>query len=80
LSLELFNLATKCALTNGDLISLKLLSQQVLRKAQSFEDKLNVLYYSMCALAFSSKLPESIEKGLDILSKLGIEVRGGESQ
>jgi predicted ATPase len=79
LSLELFNLAAKCALTNGDLVSLQLLSQQVMTKAQSFEDTLSVRYYTMCALAFSSKLPESIEKGLDILSKLGIDVRGGES-
>jgi predicted ATPase len=80
LSLELFNLAAKCALTNGDIVSLNLLSQQVLRMTQSFEDKLDVLYYTMCALAFSSKLPESIEKGLDVLSKLGIELRGCESR
>jgi hypothetical protein len=80
LSLELFNLAAKCALTNGDIVSLNLLSQQVLRMTQPFEDKLDVLYYTMCALAVSSKLPESIEKGLDILSKLGIELRGCESR
>jgi predicted ATPase len=79
LSLELFNLAAKCALTNGDLVSLQLLSQQVLRMAQSFEDTLNVTYFEMCSLAYSSKLPESIEKGLDILSKLGIELQGGKS-
>uniref|UniRef100_A0A7S2KE53 Uncharacterized protein n=1 Tax=Skeletonema marinoi TaxID=267567 RepID=A0A7S2KE53_9STRA len=37
------------------------------------------MYFSTCALAFSSRLPESIEKGLDILSKLGFELRGDES-
>ena len=45
-------------------------------KAQSFEDKLNVMYLATCSLAYSSKLPESIEKGLNVLSKLGIELRG----
>jgi predicted ATPase len=79
LSLELFNLATKCALTNGDIVSLQLLSQQVMTKAQSFEDTLYVRYFNMCSLAYSSKLPESMEMGLDILPKLGIELRGGNS-
>jgi len=80
LSLELFNLAAKCALTNGEIVSLELLSQQVLRESQSFQDKLKVVYYSMCSLAASLKLPESIEMGLDTLSKLGIELQGCESR
>ncbi|KAL7495135.1 hypothetical protein ACHAWT_009264 [Skeletonema menzelii] len=79
LSLELFNLAAKCALANGDIISMKLLSQQVLKKAQSFEDTLNVMYCMTCSLSYSSKLPESIETSLDILSQLGIDLRGRES-
>jgi predicted ATPase len=79
LSLELFNLAAKCALSNGDSVSLNLLSEQVMRKARSFEDKLNILYCMTCVMAYSSKLPESIEKGLDILSQLGIELRGRDS-
>jgi hypothetical protein len=68
--------AAKCALTNGDFVSLNRLSQQVLRNAQSFEDTLNVMYLATCSSAYSSKLPESIEMGLDILSKLSIELRG----
>eukprot|EP00984_Skeletonema_dohrnii_P001544 scaffold486_cov148-Skeletonema_dohrnii-CCMP3373.AAC.25 len=76
LSLELFDLAAKCALTNGDIVSLKLLSEQVIAYVRSYEDKLNVLYLVTCALTFSSKLPESIEKGLDILANLGIDLRG----
>eukprot|EP00984_Skeletonema_dohrnii_P018848 scaffold8915_cov95-Skeletonema_dohrnii-CCMP3373.AAC.1 len=76
LSLELYTLAAKCALTNGDHTSLKLLSDDVAAKAHFFEDKLDVLYFETCALAYSSRLTESIEKGLDILSKLGIEVQG----
>eukprot|EP00985_Skeletonema_marinoi_P001074 scaffold434_cov190-Skeletonema_marinoi.AAC.5 len=78
LSLELFDLAAKCALTNGDIVSLNLLSEQVIAYARSYEDKLNVLYLVTCSVA-SSKLPESIEKGLDILANLGIELRGNES-
>eukprot|EP00985_Skeletonema_marinoi_P010653 scaffold4990_cov72-Skeletonema_marinoi.AAC.1 len=76
LSLELYSLAAKCALTNGDHTSLKFLIAEVAAKAHFFEDKLDVLYFETCALAYSSRLAESIEKGLDILSKLGIEVRG----
>jgi hypothetical protein len=47
-----------------------------LRNGKSFEDKLNVIYLATCSLTYSSKLPESIEKGLNVLSKLGIELRG----
>ena len=78
LSLELFDLAATCALTNGDFVSLKLLSEQVIEYGRTYADKLNILYLSSCALAFS-KLPESIEKGIDVLANLGIELRGHES-
>mmetsp|Transcript_24007 Transcript_24007/g.39085 ORF Transcript_24007/g.39085 Transcript_24007/m.39085 type:complete len:1132 (+) Transcript_24007:489-3884(+) len=79
LSLELFNLAAECALTNRDTVSLKLLSEQVIKYGRSYEDTLNVMYSVTCSLASSSKLPKSIEKGLDILANLGIELRGNES-
>eukprot|EP00985_Skeletonema_marinoi_P001771 scaffold703_cov184-Skeletonema_marinoi.AAC.1 len=75
LSLKLFDLAARCALTNGDIVILKLLSEQVMLYGRSYEDKLNVLYLVTCSLAFSSKLPESIEKGLDILANLGIDLQ-----
>ncbi|KAK1742678.1 putative AAA ATPase [Skeletonema marinoi] len=76
LSVELFSLAAKCALTIGDHTSLKFLIAEVVAKAHFFEDKLDVLFFETCALAYSYKLAESLEKGLDILSKLGIEVQG----
>ncbi len=76
LSLELFSLAARCSLTNGDHTSMKILIAEVMAKAQSFEDKLDVLYFETCALASSSRLADSIEQGLDILSKLGIKVDG----
>ncbi len=72
LSLELHDLAAKCALANGGVDILDLLSQQVLKNARSFHDKLNMMYLATCALASSSKLPEEIEKGVEILSMLGI--------
>jgi predicted ATPase len=72
LSLELYDLAAKCALANGDVDMLNLLSQQVLMKGRSFQDKLNMRYLTTCALAKSSKLPEAISKGVEILSQLGI--------
>ena len=79
LSLELYDLAAKCTLTNGDTVSLQLLYEQVLTYGRTFEDKLNVMYFSNCALAFSSRLRESIENGFDILSKLGIDLGGDSS-
>ena len=72
LSLELYDLAAKCALAKGDVDMLNLLSQQVLMKGRSFQDKLNMRYLTTCALASSSKLPEAIAKGVEILSQLGI--------
>ena len=79
LSLELFDFAAKCAVTNGDIVSVRLLYEQVMVFGKSFEDKLKVMYCNTCSLAFSSRLPESIEMGLDILEKLGIQVRGHDS-
>jgi predicted ATPase len=74
LSLELYDLAAKCALANSDTDILNLLSQQVFKKARSFKDKLNMMYLTTCALASSSNLPEAVEKGVEILSLLGIQL------
>eukprot|EP00984_Skeletonema_dohrnii_P011063 scaffold4391_cov106-Skeletonema_dohrnii-CCMP3373.AAC.3 len=79
LSLELFDLAAKCALTNGDIVSLKLLSEKVIAHGRSLEDKLNVSYLVTCALAFSSRLPESIQKSIGVLTKLGIDLQESRS-
>jgi predicted ATPase len=78
LSLELFELGSGCALTINNTTSFTILSEQVLFYGHSFEDKLTVLYHTTCAMAFSSKLPVAIEKGLDILAQLGIDLRGYE--
>jgi len=80
LSLEMFELAAKCALTNGDFASLKLLSDQVVKEARCFEDGLNVMYFATCALTYSSRLPDSIQQSLGILRKLGIDLRQSRSK
>jgi predicted ATPase len=74
LSLRLFEAAGKCALVNGDGVSLKLISDQIFNFAKSFEDKLNTMFYNVTALAYSSKLPESVEMAISVLSQLGIEL------
>jgi len=79
LSLELFELAAKCALTNGDFASLKLLSDEVVKEARCFEDGLNVMYFATCALAYALRLPDSIHQSLGILRKLGIDLRQSRS-
>jgi predicted ATPase len=79
LSLELFELAAKCALTNGHFASLKLLSDQVATEVRCFEDGLNVMYFATCALAYSTRLLDSIQQSLGILSKLGIDLQQSRS-
>eukprot|EP00984_Skeletonema_dohrnii_P017276 scaffold7833_cov101-Skeletonema_dohrnii-CCMP3373.AAC.1 len=79
LSLRLFELAAKCALAIGDIASMKLHSEQVVKEARSFEDALNVMYFSTCALAYSSRLPDSIQKSIEILTKLGIDLQESRS-
>jgi hypothetical protein len=74
LSLQLFEGACKCALVNSDSLSLKLVSDQILCFATRFEDKLNTLFYNVTALAYASKLPESVDMAISVLSQLGIEL------
>jgi predicted ATPase len=71
LSLELFSLAAKCALTNGDFASMKLLIEQVLNNARTFEEKLLLLYYSICSFAYSGEFVEAAQNIESILSQLG---------
>eukprot|EP00577_Skeletonema_sp_RCC1716_P015034 CAMPEP_0113414248 /NCGR_PEP_ID=MMETSP0013_2-20120614/23905_1 /TAXON_ID=2843 ORGANISM="Skeletonema costatum, Strain 1716" /NCGR_SAMPLE_ID=MMETSP0013_2 /ASSEMBLY_ACC=CAM_ASM_000158 /LENGTH=451 /DNA_ID=CAMNT_0000301071 /DNA_START=60 /DNA_END=1412 /DNA_ORIENTATION=+ /assembly_acc=CAM_ASM_000158 len=79
LSLRLFELAAKCALAIGDLANSKLHSEQVMKEARSFEDALNVMYISTCALAYSSGLPDSIQKSIEILRMLDIDLQESRS-
>eukprot|EP00804_Cyclotella_cryptica_P022585 CCRYP_009474-RA/>CCRYP_009474-RA protein AED:0.24 eAED:0.24 QI:567/1/1/1/0.66/0.75/4/82/613 len=67
LSLELFNLAAKCALATKDLSSLTMICDEVSRNAHNVEDALNCSFISMSALTHS-RISESVEYGLRILS------------
>eukprot|EP00985_Skeletonema_marinoi_P012756 scaffold6228_cov220-Skeletonema_marinoi.AAC.1 len=79
LSLSLFELAAKCALAIGDLANSMLHSEQVMKEALSFEDALNVMYISTCALAYSSGLPDSVQNSIGVLTKLGIDLQESRS-
>ena len=74
LSLELHEAGAKSSLVLGDILSLQIVSEQVLKFARSFEDKLNILYITISALAFASKIDESVEMGLTVLSQLGEDI------
>ena len=50
LSLHLVEAASKCALVTGDVVGLKLLSDQIQRYAKNFQDKLNSLYYNVLTI------------------------------
>ena len=76
LSLELFELSAKCALTNGDHNRVKLLVEEVLEATQSFEDKLEVTYTYIRSLLTASYLGEALTKGLYVLNELGIVLSG----
>jgi predicted ATPase len=67
LSLELFNLAAKCALTVKDLTSLTLICDEVLINARNLEDTLDISFIVMSSLTHSM-ISESVEFGLQVLS------------
>lgn len=71
LSLRLFDAAAKSAFAIGDFESLKLLTEQILKFGKSLEDQLGALYLIVSVLASASKVNESIEKGVSVLSQMG---------
>jgi hypothetical protein len=73
LSLELFNLAAKCALTILDRTSLTMICDEVSRNARNFKDTLNTSFILMSALTHSS-IFESVEFGFQVLSQLGVSI------
>ena len=67
LSLDLYNGAAKSAFAIGDLTSLTMVSAQIINRAKTIEDQLEVLYITVCALTYALKLPEAVEKARSIL-------------
>jgi predicted ATPase len=74
LSLELLELAARCSLATGDMDGLSILSDKVINHAKCFEDKLNTSFTVMSAFAYSSKVARSVEMGLMIVLKLGVDI------
>ncbi|KAL3787477.1 hypothetical protein HJC23_001127 [Cyclotella cryptica] len=80
LSLELFNLAAKCALAIKDLTSLTLICDGVLMNARSSEDALHISFIIMSALTYSM-ISESVDYGFQVLSEqLGVVIPHSYSQ
>ncbi|KAL7481155.1 hypothetical protein ACHAW6_006837, partial [Cyclotella cf. meneghiniana] len=73
LSLELFNLAAKCALAIGDLTSVTMICDEVSRKSRNFDDTLNSSFVLMSALTHS-KISEAVKFGLKVLSLLDVDI------
>eukprot|EP00804_Cyclotella_cryptica_P021186 CCRYP_001485-RA/>CCRYP_001485-RA protein AED:0.02 eAED:0.02 QI:1/1/1/1/1/1/2/1352/1114 len=79
LSLDLFNLAAKCALTIKNLTSLTMICYQILRNARNPDDMLNASFISMSALTYS-KVSEAVHYGFTVLRQLNIDIPGCISQ
>lgn len=74
LTLCLFDHAAKCAFSIADFVSLDLLTKQVLHFAKTYEEKINVLYCSIGALAHANKLDACITKATEVLCNLGEKI------
>jgi len=74
LSLELFNLAAKCALMNAEHDSLKMLTDQIMHHARCFEDKFQAISVTIPLLSFSGNVPAAVELIKTTLSSLDEEL------
>ena len=71
LSLELFNLAMKCALMNAKHEKFKALAGQVMHNAKCFEDKCQAISASITLFGWTGNVPEAIELINSTLANLG---------
>ena len=79
-SLELTDLAAKCALMTGNIQGLRILSENVLKNARCFEHKLNVYFCIISSHALTSKVSDALDNGLEIITKLGEVIPRSPSQ
>ena len=79
-SLQLFDLASSCALAVGNHQDLRILSDHVLRNAHCFEHKLNIYFFMISSQALTSKTSDALNEGLGILSQLGENIPSIPSQ
>jgi len=74
LSLELFNLAAKCAFMNAEHDSLKMLTDQIMHNAKCFEDKFQAISVTVTLLNWSGNVPAAVELIRTTLSSLDEEL------
>ncbi|KAL7536597.1 hypothetical protein ACHAWF_005522, partial [Thalassiosira exigua] len=74
LSLQLFDNAGKCAMVIGDYVAFRIISDQVVTFAQTFQEKLSTVYNVICVLAAENEIQKAVEKITLILSELGEEL------
>jgi predicted ATPase len=72
-SIEIFELAIKSSLAAGNLRGVLIHSDELLKHAKCFTDTLNTHFTVMLTLAYSN-MSDAVEKGVDIVSKLGEEI------
>jgi predicted ATPase len=70
-SLEIFELAATTALAAGSIQQVQVLSDEVLRHARCFEDKLSTHSIVISSFLFASKLNDAINLGFSVLGELG---------
>lgn len=66
-SLKLYTLSAQCCLANKNTGDLRIISDQVLKKARCFDDELETHFVILQSLP----MPQALEKGIALLSKLG---------
>ncbi|KAL7431919.1 hypothetical protein ACHAXM_002874 [Skeletonema potamos] len=74
LSLELFNLAAKCAMMNAEHDRVKILTGQIMRYVKCFQDKCQAIFITSTLLTRSGSGPEAVGLINSTLSSLGEEL------
>eukprot|EP00985_Skeletonema_marinoi_P007031 scaffold3085_cov127-Skeletonema_marinoi.AAC.2 len=74
LSLELFNLAAKCALMNAEHDGLKMLTNQIMHNAKCLEDKFQAISITVTLLNWSGNVPAAVDLINNTLSSLDEEL------
>lgn len=71
LSLDLFNLAAKCALMNAEHDRVRMLTAEIMRFAKCFQDKYEAISITVTLLMWSGNVPEAVALMNNTLSSLG---------
>lgn len=71
LSLELFNMCAKAALSSENFHGLKKSTDEVLQHARCFEDKTDAYFTLMLSLMYTAKTSEALQQGIETVARLG---------